>query len=137
MNNAPLRRLLTDDSRSPRTNGHSQFPAEAHSQPVGQNGTPPPARSIYELQRRANEARVRFLNTEIEMATSLLSRTVDAHDPREREKFLREARETLQLAERVAHADPDSHSQEISQQLTQLNNRLDQLSATYRDASPR
>ena len=137
MNNGPLRRPLTDGSRFSRTNGHSQLPAEAHSQPVGQNGTRPPVRSIDELQRRANETRSRFLNTEIEMATWLLSRAVDADDPRERGKLLREARATLQLAERVVNADPDSHSQEISQHLRQLNNRLDQLSATHRNSSLR
>lgn len=130
---------MTFDSltRFPRTNGHSQLPAETHRQPVGQNGTHPRARSIDELQRRANETRMRFLNTEIEMATWLLSRAVHARDPRERGILLHEARAILQLAGRVVNADPDSHSQEISQHLRQLNNRLEQLSAASRDPSPR
>lgn len=137
MNNGPLRRIPTDGSRFSRTNGHSQFPAETHSQPLRQNGTRPSVRSIDELERRADETRARFLNTEIEMATSLLSRAADAHDPRETGKLLREARAILQLAQRVANADSDSHSQEISQHLKQLRDRLDQLSATHRDSSLR
>lgn len=123
-------------SFSPRSNGHSQFPAEARL-PDRENGTPPQTRSVDELQRRADEARIRFLTTEIEMASWLLSRVDDAHDPKERGKCLREAKATLQLASRVDSADPDSRSQEISQRLRQLKDRLDQLSATYRDSPAR
>ena len=68
------------------------------------------------------------------MATWLLSRAVDAHDPRERGNLLREARATLQLAEQVATADPDSHTREISDHIKQLKDRLE---AAYWDSSPR
>lgn len=71
------------------------------------------------------------------MAASLLSQVDQAHDSKERGKCLREARATLELAERVANGDPDSDSREISDHLEQLKDRLDQLSATYRDSSAR
>lgn len=45
------------------------------------------------------------------MAASLLSQVDQAHDSKERGKCLREARATLELAERVANGDPDSDSQ--------------------------
>ena len=125
-------------SRSQRNHDRqAQLPPEAHSVPDGENQVPCPVRSADDLQRRANEARIRFLTTEIEVATWLLSRVDRAHDAKERGKFLREIRETLQLASRVAMADPESHGEEVSNRLRQLKDRLDRLSAASPDASPR
>lgn len=90
----------------------------------------PSLHSLQEIEKRAKDASVRFLMTEIETASSLLARIAESPDPKEKAAYLREARAIVALAARIARTEPlsVSHEAEIRNRLQALRDRLDQLS---------
>jgi hypothetical protein len=95
--------------------------------------------SLDELQKRTQDAGVRFARTEIEMVSSLLARIPRAVDARERSRCLREARATLELAARLGRTLllSDPRTGEITNGLQELSQRLEALSAMVPKAAAR
>jgi hypothetical protein len=94
-------------------------------------------RSMEKLQKRVNDAGIRLVITEIESVSSLLAEIDQSPDPEERVRRLRDAEAAVDFASRVARTleFPDSQGEEVSNQIQQLRDRLDQLFAMDPESS--
>lgn len=84
------------------------------------------------MWERANDAGIRLVKTEIQVAESLLGRTEAAVDPRHRMKCAKEARAAIECAARFARGVdfPDGEAQAITGRIQQLRNRVDEAAGT-------
>lgn len=89
--------------------------------------------NVDERQKRAHEAGIRLAITETEVATALLTKMAVLSDPKERNKALKEARATLDLASRLIRTMPfpDPRCDEIGKVVQSRRERLNQLTAAF------
>src|SRR5579862_692354 len=124
--------------RVTRPNGFAQrkrkSPFIIPDRPVATRDPTQVMESIEELAKRVNDAAIRFVITEIEMVTSLLSRIDRLTDPKEKTQCIREAREALNCASwSAATIDfPATLGLEVMNRIRHLTERVDELAAMLR-----
>ena len=86
-----------------------------------------------ELQKRVNDAGIRCLLTEIDAASSLLSKIARSPNPKERQKCRNEVRATLDFVSRIARSTEFSDRErcEIEDCMKELRHRLNQFSELH------
>lgn len=84
--------------------------------------------SVDQLWRRTNEAGVRFVRTEIDLASALLTRIARTADAKQRAILLKEARAKVDFASRLAARIefPGAEGKELSSRIRALRARLEE-----------
>lgn len=85
-----------------------------------------PLPEMNDLQKRMNEAGIRFLRTELEVAGLRLTGIEESGDAKERMRSLKEVRTTVDLVSRLAAnlEMPEAERQEIRNRIEALQERL-------------